>query len=169
MATALPQDNTTPIPEGTGKTFGIVVSDYNRIITDALLSGCLSTLQKYGVAEGEVQITRVPGAFELPVGARLLMGQKRFDAVICLGCVIKGETKHDEYISQAVANGILQLSLMSSVPVVFGVLTPNSQEQAEARAGGSLGNKGVEAAETALRMAALKRESGTSQAKIGFS
>jgi 6,7-dimethyl-8-ribityllumazine synthase len=97
------------------------------------------------------------------------MGQKRFDAVICLGCVIKGETNHDEYISQAVANGILQLSLMSSVPVVFGVLTPNSQEQAEARAGGSLGNKGVEAAETALRMAALKRESGTSQAKIGFS
>jgi 6,7-dimethyl-8-ribityllumazine synthase len=169
MASVLPQDKSTPVPDGAGKRFGIVVSDYNRVITDALLTGCISTLTEHGVSEEEIHVSRVPGSFELPIGARLLMSQKRFDAVICLGCVIKGETKHDEYISQAVASGILQLSLMSSVPVIFGVLTPNTQEQAEARAGGKLGNKGIEAAETALHMAALKRETGSSKSKIGFS
>jgi len=169
MATALPQDKNAEIPGGSGRKFGIIVSDYNRTITDSLLSGCVSTLHKHHVEDTNIHIARVPGAFELPMGARLLMTKERFDAVICLGCVIKGETKHDEYISQAVAHGIQQLSLMSTIPVVFGVLTPNSMQQAEERAGGKLGNKGVEAAETALVMAALKHDRDGRQTKIGFS
>lgn len=157
------------IPSGEGKRFGIVVSDWNSDITNALLNGCKETLTSNGVAEEDIHVERVPGSFELPMGARILSSGKKLDAIVCLGCVIKGETKHDEYISQSVANGIMQLGLMMNVPIIFGVLTPNNQQQAEARAGGELGNKGEEAGVTALRMAALKKAHGSAPHKIGFS
>lgn len=168
MSTGFQQQKDRMIPGGAGRKFGIVVSDYNSDITEKLLAGCVETLIAHEVTDDQIQVIHVPGAFELPMGARLLMGKDRFDAVICLGCVIKGETKHDEYINHAISVGIMQLSLTSNVPVIFGVLTPNSAEQAEARAGGKYGNKGVEAAETALQMAALKKASGLTQNKIGF-
>lgn len=157
------------LPNGTGFKIGIVVSDWNRAITDKLLSGCEESLIAHQVAKEDVHIVRVPGSFELPMGAKMLLSRDKFDAIICLGCVIKGETRHDEYISQSVANGIMQLSLMSNTPIIFGVLTPNSIEQAEARAVGAHGHKGIEAAETALRMAALRKEVGRNPHKIGFS
>lgn len=169
MATGLPQDHTATVPSGKGNKFGIVVSNYNHSITSKLLSGCVETLTAHEVPEDQIETMYVPGAFELPMGARILLGKGKYDAIICLGCVIKGETRHDEYINHAVSVGIMQLSLTSNVPVIFGVLTPDNVEQAEARAGGTLGNKGIEAAETALHMAALRKSSGKITQKIGFS
>ena len=157
------------IPSGKGLKIGIVVSEWNSGITGSLLDGCQATLIKHEVAADDIVVEKVPGAYELPMGARLLSTGKKFDAIICLGCVIKGETKHDEYISNAVSNGLMQLSLMTNIPVIFGVLTPNNQAQAEARAGGELGNKGDESAVTAIKMATLKKEHGKSPHKIGFS
>lgn len=157
------------IPSGKGLAIGIIVSDWNRDITDKLLAGCRATLLANEVAEDQIEVHRVPGSFELPMGARLIASGKKFDAIICIGCVIKGETKHDEYISHAVSNGIMQLSLMINTPIIFGVLTPNNKEQAEARAGGKLGNKGEEAAIAALQMGTLRRKETSPAHKIGFS
>jgi 6,7-dimethyl-8-ribityllumazine synthase len=157
------------IPSGKGFKIGIVVSDWNPAITGNLLDACYASLTQNDVAVGDIVVEHVPGAYELPMGARLLSTGRNFDAIVCLGCVIKGETKHDEYIAHSVAHGLMQLSLMTSIPVIFGVLTPNNQAQAEARAGGELGNKGEEAAITAIKMAALKNELGKSPHKIGFS
>jgi 6,7-dimethyl-8-ribityllumazine synthase len=148
---------------------GIVVSDYNEEITHQLLDGCTKTLIREGVMQSNLRVIHVPGAFELPTGARMLDDKYSLDAVIALGCVIKGDTKHDEYINQAVATGLMQLSLLRSKPFIFGVLTPNTQVQALERAGGKLGNKGVEAAVTALKMASLKKELKSSTKQIGFS
>ena len=147
---------------------GIVVSDWNQAITEKLLEGCEQTLRKHGVREEQIIIAHVPGAFELPTGARMLDDKHNLDAVICIGCVIQGETKHNEYINQAVATGITQLGIMRSKPFIYGVLTPNSMDQAEARAGGDHGNKGVEAAATALQMAALKKGLKSTKKSIGF-
>ena len=122
------------IPDGSGKRFGIVVSEWNNQITESLLDGCLATLEANGVSAEDIIVEHVPGSFELPLGARILASGNKLDGIVCLGCVIKGETKHDEYISNAVANGIMQLGLMSSLPVIFGVLTPNNMEQALPRA-----------------------------------
>ena len=170
MATNLKsQHSDTSIPNGAQFKIGIVVSSWNNQITDNLLEGCQTCLQTHGVSESNIEIARVPGAYELPMGARILAASGTWNAIICLGCVIKGETKHDEYISNAVSNGLMQLGLTINTPVIFGLLTPNDQSQAEARAGGQLGNKGIEAAETALHMAALKANSENSQSKIGFS
>ena len=140
------------IPNGKGKKIGIVVSEWNKAVTFKLHEGCWETLLKHGVDEKDITLQIVPGSFELPMGARQLAIQEKPDAIICLGCVIKGETDHDKYINQAVASGIMQLGLTTGIPVIFGVLTPNTQEQAEERAGGKHGNKGVEAAIAALRM-----------------
>jgi len=148
---------------------GIVTSDWNEDITLQLLSACKETLMKEGILESHVYEIHVPGAFELPTGARMLDDKNNLDAVICLGCIIKGETHHDQYISQAVANGIMQLGVLRSKPFIFGVLTPNNIEQARERTGGIHGNKGVEAAATAIKMATLKRELKTSSTRIGFS
>lgn len=156
------------IPSTVGMSFGIVVSDWNADITHTLYEGCLQTLLKHGVNEGDIRTVQVPGSFELPVGAKILAGAKRFDAIICLGCVIKGETQHDEYINHAVATGLTNLSIASGIPCIFGVLTPNSQEQALERAGGKHGNKGVEAAVTAIRMASLRKEIAKPTSKIGY-
>ncbi len=157
------------VPSGAGLKIGIVVSEWNAEITGRLFEGCHATLIKNEVNADDIVVEKVPGAYELPMGARLLSTGKNLDAIICLGCVIKGETKHDEYISHAVSNGLMQLSLMSNIPVIFGVLTPNNQAQAEARAGGNLGNKGDESAVTAIKMALLKKDLGKSAHKIGFS
>lgn len=156
------------IPSAADLRFGIVVADWNAHITHALLQGCLDTLRQHGASDERMHVVHVPGSFELPGAARLLIGAKKLDAVIALGCVIQGETRHNEYINHAVATGLTQLSLASSIPCIFGVLTPDTEEQALARAGGVHGNKGVEAAVTAIRMAALKKELGQTKSPIGF-
>ena len=159
--------NPDNIPDASDMHFGIVVAEWNAEITHALYEGCYDTLLKHGAKADHIQSMQVPGAFELPAGARILSGKHKLDAVICLGCVIKGETNHNEYINNAVANGLMNLSISTGRPFIFGVLTPNDQQQALDRAGGVHGNKGVEAAVTAIRMAALKSE-GTEKRKIGF-
>ncbi len=151
-----------------GLKFGIVVADWNPQITHTLFEGAKTTLSRHGVAEEDIVITQVPGTFELPMGAKLLLGNKKLDAVICLGCVIKGDTDHDVYINQAVAAGLTQLGLLSNTPCIFGVLTTNNEQQAIDRAGGKYGNKGVEAAVTALRMALLKKSLSVKPGKIGY-
>lgn len=156
------------IPEAKDMIFGIVVAEWNAAITHALYEGCYDTLLKHGAKDENIHTMQVPGSFELPAGARILAGKHNPDVVICLGCVIKGETNHNEYINQAVANGLVNLSIASGKAFIFGVLTPNDEQQALDRAGGKHGNKGVEAAITAIRMAALKTEGKTGKRKIGF-
>ena len=158
------------LPSAEGLSFGIVVSEWNEEVTFALLRGCIETLEAQGAKAEDIHTVQVPGAYELPMGARLIMGAHKLDAVICLGCVIKGETSHNEYINQSVAMALQQLGLSTGRPCIFGLLTPNSPEQALDRAGGKHGNKGVEAATTAIRMAALRRDlkEGEGKAKIGF-
>ena len=156
------------IPSAEPFTFGIVVSEWNKEITHALYEGCFSTLTKHGAQEENIRTVQVPGSFELPVGAKMLAGSKRFDAVICLGCVIKGETKHDDYINQAVATGLTGLSMATSIPFIFGLVTANNPEQAQDRSGGKHGNKGVEAAITAIRMAVLRKDLTKPSGKIGY-
>ena len=112
------------IPDSKNLKVGIVVSDWNSTITHALYDGCLATLMKHGVLEENIHTAQVPGAFELPSGAKMLAGHHSLDAVICLGCVIKGETAHDIYINTAVANGLMTMSIASGKPVIFGLLTP---------------------------------------------
>jgi 6,7-dimethyl-8-ribityllumazine synthase len=156
------------IPDASEMTFGIVVAEWNAAVTHALYEGCYDTLLKHGARADNIFTMQVPGSFELPAGARLLAGKHNPDAVICLGCVIRGETSHNEYINHAVANGLVNLSIASGRPFIFGVLTPNDEQQALDRAGGKHGNKGVEAAVTAIRMAALKRGDREGKRKIGF-
>ena len=156
------------LPAAGEMSFGIVVAEWNASITHALYEACYDTLIKHGVQADKIHTVQVPGSFELPAGARILNGQKSLDAVICLGCVIKGETNHNEYINESVAHGLINLSIATGKPFIFGVLTPNNEEQALDRAGGKHGNKGVEAAITAIRMAALKRGATDSGKKIGF-
>lgn len=148
----------TDIPDARDMRFGIVVSDWNNEITGALLDGAVNTLLKYGVSPDEIVVRHVPGSFELTLGAQFIAEYDDPDAVICLGCVIQGETPHFTFICQGVTQGITQLNLEYNIPFVFGVLTTDTQQQAADRAGGRLGNKGDEAALTALKMAALQRE-----------
>ncbi|MEM8909538.1 MAG: 6,7-dimethyl-8-ribityllumazine synthase, partial [Bacteroidota bacterium] len=156
------------LPSGEDLRIGIVVSDWNSTITHALYEGCYDTLVKHGVSADQIHTIQVPGAFELPVGAKLLAGQHKLDAVVCLGCVIKGETAHNEYINHAVATGLTNLSIASGKPFIYGVLTPDTAAQASDRSGGKYGNKGVEAAVTAIRMASLKETIKGGKMKIGF-
>lgn len=171
MASALKNLSTykeDAIPDASEMKFGIVVSEWNSKITDALYEACYDTLLKHGAKEAHIHAVQVPGSFELPMAAKLLALRQKVDAVICLGCVIKGETSHNEYINQSVATGLTTLSIALDKPFVFGVLTPNNEQQALDRAGGKHGNKGVEAAVTALRMVALKKDMGETKTKIGF-
>ncbi len=140
------------IPSGNGKKVGIVWSEWNEDITEALLKGCIDTLLKYSIGDENIFVKSVPGSFELPLAAQQIMEEEHVDGVVCIGCVIKGETKHDEYINHAVAKGIMDLNLKYNRPFIFGVLTPNTHQQAVDRAGGKYGNKGVEAAVTLLKM-----------------
>jgi 6,7-dimethyl-8-ribityllumazine synthase len=137
--------------------FAIVVSRYNDSITKKLLDGAVQTLAGRGVADEAIAVAWVPGAWELPLAARRLAFSGEYAAVLCLGAVIRGETTHDEHINRAVSLALSRISLDSGVPVLFGVLTCNSLEQAIHRAGGNVGNKGVECAEAALEMAGLLR------------
>jgi 6,7-dimethyl-8-ribityllumazine synthase len=157
-----------PIPDGQPYRIGIVISQWNASITQALLEGAKKTLLDAGVLDENIEVLTVPGSFELPWGARQLIKADRKDALICLGCIIHGETRHDEYIANAVANGIMQLSLASGIPVIFGVLTTENAEQAKERAGGIHGNKGSEAAATALQLALIKSGNKGPKRKIGF-
>jgi len=150
------------------KSVGIVWAKWNEDITCALKDGCAKTLEKNGLDKENLYIIEVPGAFELPFGAKLLLGQQKLDAVICIGCVIKGETSHNEYINQTVAQTIAMLSLSSGKPVIYGVLTPNDKQQALDRAGGKYGNKGDEAAITAIEMIHLADQLPQNQSSIGF-
>ncbi len=171
MASALKnlsEYNEENIPSGEKLHIGICVSEWNKNITHALYEGCFDTLVKHGVKAENIVTSQVPGTFELPMGAKILASKQRLDAVVCIGCVIKGETSHNEYINHAVATGLVNMSVMSSIPFIFGVLTPNDEQQALDRAGGKYGNKGVEAAVTALRMAAMKQGSKLTKQTIGF-
>ena len=134
------------------KTFAIIVSEWNETVTGSLLEGAYNTLLLHGAIEHNIIVKTVPGSFELSMAAQWMASQAKIDAVICLGCVIQGETRHFDFICDAVAHGITNVSLKYNKPVIFGVLTPNSQEQAMDRAGGKHGNKGDEAAITAVKM-----------------
>ena len=146
------------IPDAGDMRFGIVVSDWNREVTWALLEGAATTLKKHGVTAENIVVKHVPGAFELTLGAQFLAEYDDLDGVICLGCVIQGETPHFTYICQGVTQGITQLNMDYNIPFIFGVLTVDNLSQARDRSGGKHGNKGDEAAITAIRMAALQRE-----------
>lgn len=130
----------------------VITADWNKEITHSMRDACIKSLEGYKANLEKITTISVPGAFELPGAAKILLSNQKIDAVICIGCVIKGETKHDEYISNAVAQGIMNLSILSGKPIIFGVLTPNDEQQAIDRAGGKYGNKGIEAAETCAFM-----------------
>ena len=134
------------------KTVAIIVSEWNTEVTESLFKGAYETLIKKGAVAGNIIRKNVPGSFELSLGAQWMAQVDGINAVICLGCVIQGETKHFDFICEAVANGITNVSLKYNKPVIFGVLTTNDQQQAIDRAGGKHGNKGVEAAVTAIKM-----------------
>jgi 6,7-dimethyl-8-ribityllumazine synthase len=146
------------VPDAGKMRFGIVVSDWNSKITHALLEAATVTLKKHGATDNNIVIRHVPGSFELSLGAQFLAEYDDLDAIICLGCIIQGETPHFNYICQGVTQGITQLNLEYNIPFIFGVLTTLNLEQAMERAGGRHGNKGDEAAITAIKMAALQRE-----------
>ena len=150
------------IPEGSTIKVGIVVSEWNEEITTALLEGAISPLQKQGVARDSIEVQSVPGSFELLYGARIVAEQFNPQVVICIGCVIKGDTPHFDYICQGVTHGIAEMNLDYDIPFIFGLLTTNDMQQALDRAGGKHGNKGDEAAITALKMAALRKRPKTS-------
>jgi 6,7-dimethyl-8-ribityllumazine synthase len=145
----------TEIPSAEAFTFGIVVAEWNAEITNALYQGAYNSLVKYGAKEKNIYSYPVPGSFELTSGAELLLHTGKFDAGITLGCVIQGETRHFDFICSAVANGVSNVAIKYSKPVIFGVLTTDNQQQAIDRAGGKHGNKGDEAAVTAIKMAKL--------------
>ncbi len=146
---------TTHAPDG---RFAIIVAQFNDFVTERLLKGARQALAVAGVPEPNITILRVPGAFEIPVAARRAAETRRFDAVICLGCLIKGATWHFEYIASSCAHGIAEAASASGVPMAFGVLTTNSAEEALERAGDGPGNKGYEAAVAAVEMTTLLRQ-----------
>ena len=156
------------LPDGSDFRIHIICSEWNSDITTALLTGAQDILSKANVPSDNMRVVMVPGTFELPVMAKTLLQQKESDAIICLGCVIKGETEHDYFINQSVANALNQLAIVSGKPMVFGVLTVNTLEQAKERAGGKYDNKGSEAALTALRMVHLQKDICKPGKKIGF-
>jgi 6,7-dimethyl-8-ribityllumazine synthase len=150
--------DSSSVPGGAKMRIGIVVSSWNDRITDKLFEGAYKTLIDCGCKKSNIIRKNVPGSFELPAGAMLFAECEDVDAVICLGCIIKGETRHFEFISHAVANGLMNLSIKFGMPFVFGVLTTDNLLQAKERAGGKHGNKGIEAALTAIKMVALQWE-----------
>lgn len=148
-------DKPHDIPSAEKMKFGIVVSEWNQSITSVLYQGAKETLLKYGAKEVNITVINVPGSFELTAGAKLLVQQTDVDAVICIGCVIKGETPHFDYICQGVSQGITNLNIKYDIPFIFGVLTTLNQPQALERSGGVYGNKGSESAITAIKMIEL--------------
>lgn len=148
----LSQHSEKNIQDISDKKFAVIVSEWNEEVTEALYSGAIETLVKNGASKGLIIRKNVPGSFELSLAAQWMAEKPEIDAVICIGCVIQGETKHFDFICDAVAHGLTQVALKYNKPVIFGVLTPNTQQQALDRAGGKHGNKGDEAAITAIKM-----------------
>ncbi len=140
------------VPDASNMCFGIVVSEWNPEITGALLQGTVSTLEKHGTIPENIHVKTVPGSFELVYGAQQMCKNDGFDAIIILGCVIRGETPHFDYICEGVTEGIAHLNASQNIPVVFGLLTTNDLQQAKDRSGGRLGNKGDECAVVAIKM-----------------
>lgn len=145
-------NNISSLPDTTNMRFGIVVSEWNNDITETLLEGAINTLKDNGVSENNITVSHVPGSFELIFGAAQMAKHGYVDAIIAIGCVIRGDTPHFDYICEATSQGIAQLNAHGSKPVIFGLITVNNKEQALERAGGSLGNKGEEFAITAIKM-----------------
>ncbi len=155
MATAyhnLSEYDFQSVPDASDMKFGIVVSEWNYNITGALLRGALDTLKKHGAREENILVRTVPGSFELTFGAAQMIKQTDVDAVIALGCVVRGDTPHFDYVCMGATQGIAQLNATGDVPVIYGLITTNNMQQAEDRAGGRLGNKGDECAVTAIKM-----------------
>jgi 6,7-dimethyl-8-ribityllumazine synthase len=155
MSPGTPQPVPTELPASV--RIGVVAARFNAHITDLLLDGCRARLTELGVDASRVEIHRVPGAFELPVAAKLLADTRRFDAIICLGCVIRGDTAHFDYVAGEAARGIMRVSIDSATPCIFGVLTVESEQQARDRAGGTHGHAGISAANAAAEMIQLAR------------
>ena len=143
-----------------GLKFGMVLSRFNNFIAERLLEGALDALKRSGAEEEDCTVARVPGAFEIPLAAKKMAKSGRYDAIICLGCVIRGATPHFEYIATEVTKGIAHLSLENEIPISFGVLITDTIEQAIERAGTKVGNKGFDAAMSAIEMANLMKEIG---------
>jgi len=144
--------DSSAIPDASKMRIGIIVSQWNQPITEKLLDGARNTLEKLGVSPDNMPIFRVPGSFELTFGAQQLAKYGDVDAIIVLGCVIRGETSHYDYVCKAVTEGITRLNATQDIPVIFGLLTTENMQQAEDRAGGKSGNKGEESAITAIKM-----------------
>ena len=144
------------VPSAKNMKFGIVIAEWNEEITHALAKGAIETLKKHDAKEENILVKHVPGSFELTLGAQLFLEETDVDAVMILGCVIQGETRHFDFICQGVAQGITELNITYVTPVIFGLLTTDNQQQAIDRAGGKHGNKGDEAAVTAIKMVELK-------------
>lgn len=155
MATAyqnLSEYDFNSVPDASNMSVGIVVSEWNKHITESLLKGACDTLEKHGVKPEQIFVKRVPGSFELTYGARRMAESNDLSAIIVLGCVVKGDTPHFDYVCSSVTQGITELNLMYDMPFIFGLLTTDNMQQAEDRAGGKHGNKGDEAAITAIKM-----------------
>ncbi len=148
-----------------GQIFSIVVSRYHQSITEKLLAGAVSTLKRNEVPEARINVLWVPGAWEIPLAAKMALRSQSPAALICLGCVIRGETTHDQYINMSVGSELGRLGMENEVPVAFGVLTCNTMDQAMQRAGGEVGNKGSEAAEAVIEMLRLRDQLNTSSQK----
>jgi len=146
------------LPTAKSMKFVIVVSEWNNEITESLLKGAYDVLLESGATPDHIIVEHVPGSFEITYAAKLLAEKMKPDAVICLGCVIQGETRHFDFICQSVTQGITELNLRSTIPFIFGILTTKNIEQARERAGGTKGNKGTESAVTAIKMAAMRRK-----------
>lgn len=146
-----------------GLKFAIVAARFNSVVTDRLLEGAVATLTRCGAVRADIDVVKVPGSWEMPITLRALAAQKKYDALIALGAVIRGDTPHFDYVAGQAASGIAQTSLAAGIPVAFGVLTTNTVEQAMDRAGLKSGNKGADAAMTAIEMATLLRKLRTGQ------
>ena len=146
------------VPRGEGRRVGVVVSRFNESITRALLEGALDALVRHGVKFDDIDVLWVPGAWELPLAARAAMSTERYDAIVALGAVIRGDTPHFDYVAGEASRGLADASVEGEIPVGFGVLTCDTMEQAEARAGGAHGNKGWDAALAALEMVELMQQ-----------
>jgi len=146
------------LPSGKAMKFVIIVSEWNKEITESLLKGAYDVLVKSGTTPDHIIVEHVPGSFEITYAAKLLAEKMKPDAVICLGCVIQGETRHFDFICQSVTQSLTELNLRYNIPFIFGILTTNNIEQARERAGGKKGNKGIEAAVTAIKMASIRKK-----------
>jgi 6,7-dimethyl-8-ribityllumazine synthase len=144
--------------DGSPFSFGIVVAEWNSQVTDRLLQGAIDALIEFKVNPDNIKIVKVPGSIEITKASQWLANTNKYDAIICLGCVIQGETKHFDYVCQSVTHGITELNLKYDIPFIFGVLTTYNIEQALERAGGKYGNKGSECAETAIKMLLAKKQ-----------